>query len=387
MADWIVSGAGDGNYNGSYTAAGTHNGKPYYTKAAPVRYLFWEGTHWYVDNALAISGTGYQSAAVADLPANPWTTEEFGIPPAPTVSAGEPGDGGPFWTPRGDSYTPGGDERVETVRAYVWREKPLFGSESYQAQAAIYLASSGALMAVSEEITLSGSTTPTWEEFGFTWPELANGVEYAVMIACNDSYMLLGYDAGGPGDGFVDGAGTTYNYLWPEPMSLAPVALVHWIEVVAGTPTGEVTLGRGLGEMSCGQATLARGLFGMGAAQIGRGLFVTGEAQIARGVFGRGEAQLARGLAVLGTATIGRGLGGSPQGSATLSRGLMAEVAGSAQIGRGLGAEISGSAQFARGLGTAMSGEAQIGRGLGGGGNPVMTVLMLLGEAGRVKRG
>ena len=46
VASWIVSGAGDNSYNGSYSEVGTHNGQPTYRLGASSRYL------WYAENEI-----------------------------------------------------------------------------------------------------------------------------------------------------------------------------------------------------------------------------------------------------------------------------------------------------------------------------------------------
>lgn len=82
---WLVEGTGDPSYDGTYTEAGVFGGKVYYTKAAPVRFLFWHEilSVWALSDVLdgmippAYSGMG------ADLPANPWMCE--GGPPTPPV--------------------------------------------------------------------------------------------------------------------------------------------------------------------------------------------------------------------------------------------------------------------------------------------------------------
>jgi len=86
--DWVVVGTDD-TYNGNYTEAGTHDGKPYYIKAAPVRYLAWdeESAQWTLEKNLLAPTFSYCGTG-ADLPANDWWVDS-GIPPAPTLSEAE----------------------------------------------------------------------------------------------------------------------------------------------------------------------------------------------------------------------------------------------------------------------------------------------------------
>jgi hypothetical protein len=103
MATWIVSGAGDSSYNGTYTESGTFSGQPKYTNG--LRWLWYEGTSMWllsdVDNIGNASLFCAYSSTGGTLPANPWGTE-IATPPAPTVAeyVDEPGvyewDDGPF---------------------------------------------------------------------------------------------------------------------------------------------------------------------------------------------------------------------------------------------------------------------------------------------------
>lgn len=84
MQKYIVSGAGDGTYNGTYTSAGSHGGSPYYAKAAPVRYLYIVLAQWMLGDALPMMFADYFGTDGEALPANPWSVGG-GVGPAPTV--------------------------------------------------------------------------------------------------------------------------------------------------------------------------------------------------------------------------------------------------------------------------------------------------------------
>jgi hypothetical protein len=88
MAGWLVSGAGDGSYNGAYTEAGTYNGFPAYEIAGGGRFLWampeMELIQWFLSESLG-GAAAYVSAFDTALPANPWSAV-LGTDPAPTVS-------------------------------------------------------------------------------------------------------------------------------------------------------------------------------------------------------------------------------------------------------------------------------------------------------------
>ncbi len=90
MAGWLVSGAGDDSYNGTYEIGGTHGGRPYYAYAGATgtRYLFWQtdGEQWALDRFLgaAAAAEAYYCYGGGELPGT-WEATS-GTPPAPTVS-------------------------------------------------------------------------------------------------------------------------------------------------------------------------------------------------------------------------------------------------------------------------------------------------------------
>lgn len=87
MADWLVSGAGDASFDGSYVEAGDHEGVAYYTIGSGVdtRYLFKDEGYWWLGRSLDWAGADYVSAG-ADLPGNPWDVQIGPSAPAPTVT-------------------------------------------------------------------------------------------------------------------------------------------------------------------------------------------------------------------------------------------------------------------------------------------------------------
>jgi len=95
MADWLVTGAGSLEYNGEYTASGSHMGEVYYTHGSGVdlRYLYWNpGGQWHLAHELAEPAGGAYQGAPGELPGNPWIVV-LGVPPAPTVTAVAPPPG------------------------------------------------------------------------------------------------------------------------------------------------------------------------------------------------------------------------------------------------------------------------------------------------------
>ena len=95
MSSWIVSGAGDGSYNGTYSQVGTEtfNGQPVYRLAgSPTGKALWygyAGGDYYSLSPSPGGGPGsiVYASAVAVLPANPWVVvHEDGSFPAPTLT-------------------------------------------------------------------------------------------------------------------------------------------------------------------------------------------------------------------------------------------------------------------------------------------------------------
>jgi len=96
VAIWVVKGAGNSSFNGTYIETGTYQGKPYYTFGSSTRYLLWDGSgNWVLNTYLGGSAPYYQGTGT-DLPANDWYTT-IDIGPAPTVSVSS-GWIVPFWT-------------------------------------------------------------------------------------------------------------------------------------------------------------------------------------------------------------------------------------------------------------------------------------------------
>lgn len=88
MSVWIVSGAGDETYNGTYAESGTYNGQPAYTNGS--RWLFLCAIGWWVLDATKsekpVDNYPYYGPSIGTI-AGEWQTED-GTPPAPTVAAG-----------------------------------------------------------------------------------------------------------------------------------------------------------------------------------------------------------------------------------------------------------------------------------------------------------
>ena len=89
MAGWLVSGAGDGSYNGAYTEAGTHNGQAYYTNAAEDRVLAWndDDGRWVLHTALPTDFGDGEYWGEDDEPLHGGTrSAQAGAAPAPNLS-------------------------------------------------------------------------------------------------------------------------------------------------------------------------------------------------------------------------------------------------------------------------------------------------------------
>lgn len=86
MASWLVEGAGDATYNGTYTESGTYNGKSAYTNGS--RWLWWDSAivAWFLSSAKGTWDAYGTYAGGDDLPANPWDNFDGGTAPAPTVA-------------------------------------------------------------------------------------------------------------------------------------------------------------------------------------------------------------------------------------------------------------------------------------------------------------
>jgi len=251
--------------------------------------------------------------------------------------------------------------------------------------------SDSALIAVSEEVVLSGSTAGTWEEFGFSWPELSGGIEYAVMVCTNDTHMLLGYDAGMAGDGYVDGEGTTYDYLWPEPMQLTPLAVLYWVQVVAGTPHGDAAASYGVNESGVtaeGRMMLSYGLGQQGLAEASYGVGQGDRAEASYAVAGQvGAAEFSYGAGQRGEAAASYGIDAPAAGHAIASYGVGQAGSGKAEASYGAGEIAEGHADGSYATGENAEGRAEASYAIGA---PVpasaATVIALLVEAGMVKR-
>jgi len=95
---WIVSGAGDTSYNGTYIQNGTFNGKPAYEKQGGGRWLYFgyydcAMSYFWTLNVNKYNGCDpFMDAPYYDgtgeAPSGSWYTSDWGTPPAPTVAQG-----------------------------------------------------------------------------------------------------------------------------------------------------------------------------------------------------------------------------------------------------------------------------------------------------------
>lgn len=91
MAAWEVTGAGNADYNGTYTEAGTYESKPYYTNANGKFLIWWTTLGKYIltnSNPPSISTYYAASGDAPYLPNNPWSLggHAEATAPAPTLS-------------------------------------------------------------------------------------------------------------------------------------------------------------------------------------------------------------------------------------------------------------------------------------------------------------
>jgi hypothetical protein len=89
MADYLVSGAGDSSYNGTYTQSGTYNSKAAYTNGS--RWIFWEtmgGSRWAMNTSKSDMAIPYEGGSSGSTPTTgAWSIGPGGgTAPAPTVS-------------------------------------------------------------------------------------------------------------------------------------------------------------------------------------------------------------------------------------------------------------------------------------------------------------
>lgn len=253
--EWLVEGAGDGTFNGLYTEAGDHNGKPYYTLAGPpVRYLHWDipSAEWWLGTALGIDdyhGTG------ADLPANPWLVG-MGALPVPTVS--------------------GAPAPTDKAKAAICTPAGILV---------------GTLVGVTEE-ELVPRTWEGWLHFTFAAPPvLVEGDSYLLAVWTGEpEYIQVACDLAEDGDARYDRDATIYDG-WPDPVALIPTpsgkprysiycAMQHAGRVRASYGTADYTKG--------GFVRASYGLGLHGAHPCSYGVGVGGALRASYGVGGQG---------------------------------------------------------------------------------------------------
>ena len=210
MAEWRVSGAGDGSYNGDYSAAGTHNGQPYYTGGSPTRYLYYGGELWGLATELGSFDPAYQSAG-AELPGNPWAVY-LGTPPAPVVSAiEEPENWVSIADPRGVTYEAPATAPISAIRARLRST-----GEKVSVQGAIYDSTDDSLVATTA-ITQAG--TDGWVTLAFdSPPTLTEGVTYYLLVwgASSDAQVgIIGLET----NAWAEVSEESWN-SWAEPGDL-----------------------------------------------------------------------------------------------------------------------------------------------------------------------
>ena len=104
MASWIVSGAGNAGYDGTYLETGVYGGKPAYTNGT--KWLFWayyayvSANCWNLASVLGAPDPGGYHALDADLPGT-WEVNPGSVAPAPTVTAEGSGGGHGFFAGTG----------------------------------------------------------------------------------------------------------------------------------------------------------------------------------------------------------------------------------------------------------------------------------------------
>lgn len=408
MADWIVSDAGDDTYNGDYTEAGSFGGKPYYTKASPTRYLYWDGL-WILSPVL-ISGPGeYYYGTGSDLPANPWYVGATLSPPAPTVSAWAPPvetPWGPLIPIKAQEYLATSNTSIAAIRVNC-RDVGGWG----RLRAALYDASED-LIAVTQEghATAAGG----WVELQFagTYPTLSNGLTYYLAAWAPYPATQVAGNAGVPGDGGksdITEPPPTYD-TWPDPVELTDMAGSYDIEPVVGSDVagdyhqGAYSAGEGAeGELaaaySVGEQGHLRGGYSVGERGEHLGAYSTGPAPpyggqhragysigvqgSHAGAYSTGEGEgLAGAMSIgeqgslLGGYSVGEGEGlrGAYSAGPSLAlegrhRGAYSvtqEASGSHAGGYSVGEEASGRHRGSYAIGEALSGELRGAMSIGG---------------------
>lgn len=237
VSEWKVEGAGDSSYNGTYTEAGTCDGKAYYTHGtgASTRYLSWNlsTSAWYLGSGMTLVSSIYIGDG-ADLPANDWSVYNNNAP-APTVSevGGQDDDvtresyvSGLY----GLTYTP--TENVTLTALHVWARLQT-DERGYGTVVTSAIYQGGSLVAAQNGgLTPSDLVTPGWYELGYHGRE--------VSLSASTEYVLVVYVQYPAQVGYVADAGKTSSYDmhdewgelrdWPDTMTFTDVGTDPLIE-------------------------------------------------------------------------------------------------------------------------------------------------------------
>ncbi len=119
---WVVSGAGDGSYDGLYRLGGPSGSYPWYANDEG-RCLYWLGEgRWGLGPCPFDASLAYSSEGSGSLPAEPWIVAQ-GVGPPPRVSLGAMAAVPVVLTARGDGLL-GVREALKARRSYQghWRE-------------------------------------------------------------------------------------------------------------------------------------------------------------------------------------------------------------------------------------------------------------------------
>ena len=86
--DYVVSGAGSSEVNGTYTESGTYNGHPYYIMGGGMHLLIYESRWEILDDFMWIPYY-YTNVSGSTPPSSGWQVDAFGSSPVPSVTSGD----------------------------------------------------------------------------------------------------------------------------------------------------------------------------------------------------------------------------------------------------------------------------------------------------------